>query len=137
MRTPEKCTVSLVCLLSFILVFVITPDAFARYEDRSDELPGMDSGVTTLLIVGTALIGAVLLIKLAKSDDSPDLSPEPTSPASESDVEQEKEDSGPDLFETSTMARAYQQPDRSTETTWRPVCGVGRDGAVAGVSVSF
>ncbi|MFH1841656.1 MAG: hypothetical protein ABIF77_00475, partial [bacterium] len=102
---------------------------------RSDELPGMDSGVTTILIVGTALVGAILLVKLAKSDDSPDLSPEPRSSAGEPEAEKEEDDSGPDLFETRMLAGT--EPDQSPKMAWRPVCGLSGDGAVAGVSVSF
>ncbi len=85
-RFSTKSTVAALIVAVFTAYVLFTPSpAYAKWDDRSDELPGMDNSLGTYLLVGAGIVAAgtvVYLIAKSGKDDGANQKPDVTSPTS-------------------------------------------------------
>jgi hypothetical protein len=108
--------------------------ALAGWDDRSDELPGMDNSLTPVFIAGGVLLVLVLVLKSKKGDDKSEGDAAPKAGSDRADPADEEEEFGPVAINRMAQcggAEAISLP------TIRPLAGVSQSTAVVGVSLGF
>lgn len=123
-----------VLLLAMGWTFGGVGTALADWEDRSDELPGMDNSLTPVLIAGGALLVLVLVLKSKKGDDKSEGDDAPKAGSDPADPADEEEGFGPGAI--NRMAQC-DGAEAASLPTIRPLTGVSQSTAVVGVSLGF
>ena len=92
-----KSIIAAVTTLMMVFLLCAQP-AEARWEDRSDELPGMDNSLTPVLVTGAVVLTALIVLKMATGGE--DKTDEPASPA-ETPAVNSDENASDDLSDSS------------------------------------
>ncbi len=124
-------TTAFFAILTLVFSFTFPSSSFAKWKDKSDELPGLVSTEEILLIgAGTALV-VFLIYKASKSDnkDKDELEPKSVVPDSSST-------SG--FYQQSDFSLATVQvlPNAEQELSVLPIVGLQRSPELAGYSSS-
>jgi len=70
-------------IVMFIFSFTFPVDSFAKWKDKSDELPGFDTGQVLLYVAGAVAVVTVIYL-VSKSNDTADTDAEPNAVVADS-----------------------------------------------------